>query len=49
MCEIAIGSNTSKPNLEEYHDKFKEIRNEGVYAIRESKINIEKKKNVIFD
>ncbi len=32
-------------NLEEYHDKFKEIRNEVVYAIRESKINIEKKKN----
>ncbi len=32
-------------NLEEYHDKFKEIRNEFVYAIHESKINIEKKKN----
>ncbi len=32
-------------NLEEYHDKFKEIRNEIVYAIHESKINIERKKN----
>ncbi len=32
-------------NLDEHHDKFKEIRNEVVYAIRESKINIEKKKN----
>ncbi len=27
-------------NLEEYHDKFKEIRNEVVYAIRESKTNM---------
>ncbi len=33
MCEIAIGRNTSKTNLDEYHDKFKEIRNEVVYAI----------------
>ncbi len=32
-------------NLEEYHDKFKEIWNKVVYGIRESKNNIEKKKN----
>ncbi len=32
-------------NLDEYHDKFKEIQIEFVYAIRESKKNIEKKKN----
>ncbi len=33
-----------RTNLDEYHDKFKEIRNEVVYVILESKINIEKKK-----
>ncbi len=34
-------------NLEEYHDKFKEIWNKVVYGIRESKNNIEKKKNYL--
>ncbi len=29
-------------NLDEHHDKFKEIRNEVVYAICDSKINIKK-------
>ncbi len=32
-------------NLDEHHDKFKEMWNKVVYAIRESKNNIEKKKN----
>ncbi len=32
-------------NLDEHHDKFKEMQNKVVYAIRKSKNNIEKKKN----
>ncbi len=34
-------------NLDKYHDKFKEIRNEVVYAIHESKKNIEKKNDLV--
>ncbi len=33
-------------NLDEHHDKFKEMRNKVVYAIRKSKNNIEKKKMI---
>ncbi len=35
-------------NLDEYHDKLKEIRNEVVYAIRDSKRIIKKKKNDLY-
>ncbi len=34
-------------NLEEYHDQFKEIRNEVVYAIHESKKKISKRRKMI--